>query len=304
MSIKQILELTNNEEGEKVLKARNFLSNQDETMLAKLTDTINKWNHTKVIHSMMLENFNDLYNYIYSLKNEPSNNSSVSYQANRHMMNYLAMARLFIDKVEENIKENFSTKSEEYSGFKQLTAKKYDNKFSYRFLWDLRNYTQHYGLPIHHFKRFIDEQDRKHVMLFISPRELIKGSYNWKPKMLSELKSRQENINVLELIQEHIGSLEIIYQYNLDCYSHDIMKGIANYSEFRKENDYNGPLYYVEFKDYREYLKGKKENYKHIHELVHERLIKECLEDLEKYKLIIVNKDSVDIYRLTKLDDG
>lgn len=304
MSIKQVFELVRNKEGDKVFNGRNLLSNQDEIMLSNLTDIINKWNHIKVIHSMMIENFNDLYSYIYNLKNEPSNKSSVSYQANRYMMNYLAMARLFIDKIEENIKENFSTKSEEYVSFKQLTAQEYDRKFSYRFLWDLRNYTQHYGLPIHHFKSFIDERDRKHVMLSVSPKELIKGSYNWKPKMLSELKGREQNINVLELIQEHIRSLEVIYQFNLDCYSNDIVKEIANYSKFREENDYKGPLYYIEFQNYKEYLKRKKENYNSINLLVHEELIKECLEELEKYKLIKINDDSVDVYRLKKLDDG
>lgn len=301
MLIKQVFELIENEDGEKVFNGRNFLSNQDEIMLSKLTEIINKWNHIKVIHSMMIENFNDLYSYIYNLENEPDNNSSVSYQANRYMMNYLAMARLFIDKIEENIKENFSTKSQEYSSFKQLTAQEYDKKFSYRFLWDLRNYTQHYGLPIHHFRGFLDKHDRKKVILSVSPAELIKGSYNWKPKMLAELKSRQQNINVLELIQEHIRSLEIIYQFNLDCYSNDIVKEIANYSKFREENDYKGPLYYIEFKSHKEYLKRKKDNYNSINVLVHEKLIKECLVELEKYNLIKINEGSVDVYRLKKI---
>ncbi|MEK4816854.1 hypothetical protein [Macrococcoides caseolyticum] len=164
--IKQIIEYIIDKNGDKNMIGRNFLSTQDEDMLSKVYKTFSKINNTKIVYSMVKENAKELLEYIGKLNDQEQ--SEVNYQSNRYLLNYLAMARLFIDRVEENIAENYTKNSVEYINFKKLTSNEYDSSFTYRLLWDLRNYTQHYALPIHRYKQFIDEEEKHHSKIYMS----------------------------------------------------------------------------------------------------------------------------------------
>ena len=47
--------------------------------------------------------------------------------------------RAFLDHWETQIKRNFGIESDEINVFKKATGKEFDNNFSYRFTYDLRN---------------------------------------------------------------------------------------------------------------------------------------------------------------------
>ncbi len=104
--IKQIIEYIMDKNGDKNMIGRNFLSTQDEDMLSKVYKTFSKINNTKIVYSMVKENAKELLEYIGKLNDQEQ--SEVNYQSNRYLLNYLAMARLFIDRVEENIAENYT----------------------------------------------------------------------------------------------------------------------------------------------------------------------------------------------------
>lgn len=67
---------------------------------------------------------------------------------NALVINYISSARPFVESIETFVKEMF--KIEEYENFKKLYLNKlYDEKFTYRFLYSLRNYSQHGHLPVY-----------------------------------------------------------------------------------------------------------------------------------------------------------
>lgn len=67
---------------------------------------------------------------------------------NALVINYISSARTFVESVETFVKETFEVKEAE--NFKKIyLSKLYDEKFTYRFLYSLRNYSQHGHLPVY-----------------------------------------------------------------------------------------------------------------------------------------------------------
>lgn len=69
---------------------------------------------------------------------------------NRRFVNYLASARLLLDHYETRLKRRYGDDSLQAKGFKTECAASYDNQFAYRFLYRLRNFAQHFGMPAGH----------------------------------------------------------------------------------------------------------------------------------------------------------
>jgi hypothetical protein len=67
---------------------------------------------------------------------------------NRYIMNLLTAVRTFLDHTERNLTHRHGKDSEQFQAFKKATAEAYDSSFAYRFLYKLRNYVQHRGMPI------------------------------------------------------------------------------------------------------------------------------------------------------------
>jgi hypothetical protein len=71
---------------------------------------------------------------------------------NSCLLNYLASVRTYLDYTETRIKRRYGEESERWRGFKRQCSDAYDASFSYRFLYRLRNYAQHCGLPINRIR--------------------------------------------------------------------------------------------------------------------------------------------------------
>jgi hypothetical protein len=70
------------------------------------------------------------------------------FQANRRLLNFLSAARTFLDYTETRLKRQYGDTSSEAQQFLRAASSAYDSTFAYRFLYRLRNYAQHCGLPI------------------------------------------------------------------------------------------------------------------------------------------------------------
>ena len=66
---------------------------------------------------------------------------------NRYVLNYLSSIRTFLDHSETTINRKFGADSEQFKEFKITLSSYFDNSFAYRFLYKLRDYTQHCDLP-------------------------------------------------------------------------------------------------------------------------------------------------------------
>jgi hypothetical protein len=63
------------------------------------------------------------------------------------LVNFLAANRLYLDHAETRVKRQYGKASEEASHFKRATAEAFDGLFGYAFMYKLRNYCVHCGLP-------------------------------------------------------------------------------------------------------------------------------------------------------------
>lgn len=67
---------------------------------------------------------------------------------NALVINYISSARTFIESIETFIKKRLGI--EAYENYKKMyLSKLYDEKFTYRFLYSLRNFSQHGHLPVY-----------------------------------------------------------------------------------------------------------------------------------------------------------
>lgn len=67
---------------------------------------------------------------------------------NCHILNFLSAMRTYLDHTETYIKREHGKASAAAEHFKTATANEFDNCMSYRFLSQLRNFTQHCGMPL------------------------------------------------------------------------------------------------------------------------------------------------------------
>lgn len=95
---------------------------------------------------------NILNQYFEEYSNLPSMRIShiehMNLNINRYIMNFLSSVRIYLAHQETNLKKKNGKDSQKVKLFEKACNKAYDSNFSYRFLYKLRNYTQHFGMPV------------------------------------------------------------------------------------------------------------------------------------------------------------
>lgn len=82
------------------------------------------------------------------------------------------------------------------------------------------------------------------IQKYICPDILINGSFKWKLVVLKDLKQQTKDLDVLNLIEEHMISLSKIYKYFLLCYIDEFKEAINKYEIFRNVNSGLKMLFY------------------------------------------------------------
>lgn len=135
---------------------------------------------------------------------------------NRRLVNLLTSGRLYLDQMQHTISSLYGDDSSEYEEVTQATSRQYDDRFGYRLMEALRNYSQHRDLPVHKLsypswadKRGESRRLRCSVAPFLKPKKLAEDP-GFKTSVLTELKSRGEEIDLRPLVREYVaGLLEI-----------------------------------------------------------------------------------------------
>lgn len=124
----------------------------------------------------------------------------VSLNINRLFLNYVFSYRTYIDHLETFLKRTFGDASNELTTFKKLTAELYDNHFEYRFIYKLRNYAQHCGLPIDVFNInpsiYEGVYDVK-INIEFAPNLLLVKFDAWGAQLKKELSELKTNLSVI-----------------------------------------------------------------------------------------------------------
>jgi hypothetical protein len=132
-------------------------------------------------------------------------------QANRHLLNVLTSLRTFLDHTETRLKRTYGKASAEVETFKRATSREYDRRFAYRFLYRLRNYAQHCGLPVGKFSLGSeamgtvgpgpDPPTRESLAIFFARDHLLTDFDDWGAKVGEELRDGPPRIEVTRLLR-------------------------------------------------------------------------------------------------------
>lgn len=135
---------------------------------------------------------------------------------NRLILNLLSSIRTYLDHTETRLKREYGVSSEEWLLFKQQTSYAYDNYFEYRFLYKLRNYSQHCGLPAGSAEvtSFQDENSiwRDKMNVLFNRDNLISEYDGWTNLVEADLKKMPEKFDVLPLVDKTFELLKEINQ--------------------------------------------------------------------------------------------
>lgn len=148
---------------------------------------------------------------------------------NRLILNLLASVRMFLDHTEYSLKGKYGKTSKEFNDFKKMCSYKYDTNFSYRFLYRLRNFAQHCGMPVGRIQ-FSSSKDReegfksyeveytnlnllsKHTLsIFFDRNKLLESFNGWGKNVKQELESMGQDIEVTQHIRSFVSNLSEIH---------------------------------------------------------------------------------------------
>ncbi|NPE27294.1 hypothetical protein HNV12_04810 [Methanococcoides sp. SA1] len=143
---------------------------------------------------------------------------------NRLVLNFLSSFRTFLDHFDRSLKQQYGKDSQIYSSFKQSLSYQYDNSFAYRFLYRLRNYTQHCGMPVHtiNFSSESDKTDESktnHSMNIFLNREKLLAEYDKWKSLATDISKLPEEFEISPLLDKMMESLDKILKLvlcNLD----------------------------------------------------------------------------------------
>jgi hypothetical protein len=123
------------------------------------------------------------------------------------VMAFLSANRSFLDHAQTDLTRRHGADSPQMRAFRENAGRLYDNKFSYRFLYQLRNASQHVVLPIsgHKFDTRTLEADGQReakIALVMDRTKLLQSWQDWKPSLKSELEQGPSSFDLLPLLNE------------------------------------------------------------------------------------------------------
>jgi hypothetical protein len=128
----------------------------------------------------------------------------------------LTTARTFVDQTDRNLKHRYGKTSVRVKAFKRATSEAYDNNFSYRFFYKLRNYVQHCGLPLGRMSIRIKKESEpsgltSQTIKFEFDRDLLLERFDkWGEPVQSELAVLPAYFSIRPLVEEFIGVFDVL----------------------------------------------------------------------------------------------
>jgi hypothetical protein len=122
------------------------------------------------------------------------------------VFNWLNSFRLFLDHEETSLKRRFGKDSSEYLAFKSACSAAYDNSPHYRFIYKLRNYATHVGLPVSRVSlRSPTPDDRaegiRQRLVYGLDRDQLLHDFPWGVAVTADLKSMDAEFDLLPFIE-------------------------------------------------------------------------------------------------------
>jgi hypothetical protein len=191
----------------------------------KASERLADFSNDRQLFTIVCWNYDDYNNLLKKYSEELMRNPStmdrlrldaIVLDINRHILNYLSAVRSFLDHSETNLKKRYGPDSERVSRFTAACSNAYDNHFSYRFLYKLRNYAQHCGMPVGRVqfsKQLVDRHTKKvryTLSLYFSRDSLLSKYDAWGSELTEEIQQFPPEFEINPHIDEMMKCLEKI----------------------------------------------------------------------------------------------
>lgn len=140
-------------------------------------------------------------------------------QFNRHLVNFLATARLYIDQVSHIVSD---LGDPHLPGcFREQLRNQYDGRFGYRVMEALRNYSQHRSLPIvgvRESHRAVEESAGRRMRVsteaLLDTKELSSDP-KFKSTVLAELRASfgDPDVNIAPFVREYVEGIYVVHEW-------------------------------------------------------------------------------------------
>jgi hypothetical protein len=122
---------------------------------------------------------------------------------NRCIINYLSLVVVYINRLDVILRKKYGNENLKYKDFKQVCSLEYDTFFEYRFIYDLRNFSQHWGMPV----SVIGLTKTGDLILTIDTDYLLESNFNWKKQIKEEIEKKAGFLNFIPIINQMNKSL-------------------------------------------------------------------------------------------------
>jgi hypothetical protein len=140
---------------------------------------------------------------------------------NRRLANYLSSMRMFLDYSEYRFKRYHKQHPDRLEAFQCSRSRLFDTSFAYRFAYKLRNYAQHFGLPVGDIsirERLLDGSteatESKMTVAFNTVDLLAVGGDCWGP-VRRDLRELAGQLDVVEVMREVPAAVNRLWTENL-----------------------------------------------------------------------------------------
>jgi len=147
-------------------------------------------------------------------------------ESTQKVTNLLSSVTAFLASTQIRLKKEVGEVDPRYILWDSLRKKLHNENFSYRFLYELRNYSQHSNVPISEANVHIDDivSDTRKVKstLYINKIELFNSGYEWKKGLKLEIQAQDNKINLMPLVDEYIFIIKALTIAYLDLFQNDL----------------------------------------------------------------------------------
>jgi len=202
-------------------------------------DELNNYENLKRLFEILILNHNEfieftmvkskvLFDNSLSISGDKESYNQHYLNLNRILLNYLSSFRTLLDHVETIIKRKYGKASNQTSQFQEQTSYLFDNYFAYRFMYKLRNYAQHCGLPIDEFSisatKISDNKFKTEYKVDFDSVTLLSKFKEW-GKVKNDL-INIKTISIFPILDEMKLTIDLLWNRVVLIFEHDIENAI------------------------------------------------------------------------------
>ncbi len=129
-------------------------------------------------------------------------------ESTQKVTNLLSSATSFLSSTQVKLRKDYGEEANQYTEWNNLRNSLHGDNFSYRLLYELRNYSQHYNIPIAgvdiHLSGIMTETPIAGTTLYINTIELLNSGWDWNRALKSEISALGKKENLMPLIDDYV----------------------------------------------------------------------------------------------------